>query len=150
MLLKNTYRKSSEQIAVIVILALLFMMFTTVNADADLLTWTNGGGNGSWHNENNWTPVQVPGDEDDVIIPVGTDPVTYSSGTTNLNTRHTHVWSNVVVVTDDGRKLETEELFFDNETELITNEVFNRFTRQHDVMTGIGLEAMNANIRPPT
>ncbi len=47
----------------------------------------------------------------------------------------------MVVVTDDGRRLETEELFFDNETELIHNEVFNRFTRGDDVMTGIGLEA---------
>ncbi|HPF71139.1 MAG TPA: hypothetical protein PLQ13_10755, partial [Candidatus Krumholzibacteria bacterium] len=48
---------------------------------------------------------------------------------------------NVVVVTDDGRRLETEELFYGNTTRLITNEVFNRFTRGGDVLTGIGLEA---------
>ena len=85
MLSKNTHRKSTERFAVIGIVALLFMMFATANADADLLTWTNGGGNGSWHNENNWDPTQIPEDGDDVIVPEGTDPVTYSSGTTNLN-----------------------------------------------------------------
>jgi hypothetical protein len=85
MLLEKTHRKPSEQFAMIGLVALLFMMFSTANADADLLTWTNGGGNGSWHNDDNWNPVQVPSDGDDVIIPEGTDPVTYSSGTTNLN-----------------------------------------------------------------
>ncbi len=47
----------------------------------------------------------------------------------------------MVVVTNDGRRLETEELFFDNETQLIHNDVFDRFTRDGDVVTGIGLEA---------
>ena len=85
MLSKNTYRKSSERFAVIGIVALLFMMLTTVNATATILTWTNGGDSGSWHNENNWDPAQLPAEGDDVIIPEGTSPVTYSSGTTNLN-----------------------------------------------------------------
>jgi LPS export ABC transporter protein LptC len=67
--------------------------------------------------------------------------LTSDSGTANLTTRDVHTWGNVVVVTDDGRRLETEELFFSNETQLITNEVFNRFTRNEDVLTGIGLEA---------
>lgn len=67
--------------------------------------------------------------------------LTSDSGTANLTTRDVHTWGNVVVVTDDGRRLETEELFFSNETQLITNEVFNRFTREQDVLTGIGLEA---------
>ncbi len=46
-----------------------------------------------------------------------------------------------MVVTDDGRVLETEELFFNNVTQLIHNDVFNRFTQDGDVLTGIGLEA---------
>ena len=67
--------------------------------------------------------------------------LTADSGKANLTSKNIHTWGNVVVVTDDGRVLETEELFFDNETQLIHNDVFNRFTQDGDVLTGIGLEA---------
>ncbi len=67
--------------------------------------------------------------------------LTADSGRANLHTKDIHTWGNVVVITDDGRQLETEDLYFNNETELIHNDVFNRFTRDSDVMTGIGLEA---------
>ena len=67
--------------------------------------------------------------------------LTADSGRANLQTHDVHTWGQVVIVTDDGRRLETEELFFANSTQRITNEVFNRFTRGVDVMTGIGLEA---------
>jgi LPS export ABC transporter protein LptC len=67
--------------------------------------------------------------------------LTADSGKANLETKNIHTWGNVIVVTDDGRKLETEDLYFNNETELIHNDVFNRFTREGDVLTGIGLEA---------
>lgn len=67
--------------------------------------------------------------------------LTADSGKAHLQTRDIHTWGNVVVVTDDGRRLETEELFFSNETQLIHNEVYNVFTKELDVVTGIGLEA---------
>jgi len=67
--------------------------------------------------------------------------LTADSGLANLTTKDIHTWGNVIVITDDGRKLETEELFFNNETQLIHNDVFDRFTRDGDVLTGIGLEA---------
>lgn len=67
--------------------------------------------------------------------------LTSDSGRADLRSRNVHTWGDVVVVTEDGRRLETEELFFDNETQLITNDVFDRFTRDGDVLTGIGLEA---------
>ncbi len=67
--------------------------------------------------------------------------LTSDSGSAQLQTRDIHTWGNVVVVTDDGRRLETEELFFSNETQLIHNDVYNVFTRGTDVVTGIGLEA---------
>ena len=67
--------------------------------------------------------------------------LTADSGLANLTTKDIHTWGNVVVVTDDERRLETEELYFNNETQLIHNDVFNRFTRDGDVLTGIGLEA---------
>ena len=63
------------------------------------------------------------------------------SGRVNPRTRAVHVWGAVDLATDDGRRLETEDLHFDNATGRITNEVFNRFTRGQDVLTGIGLDA---------
>lgn len=63
------------------------------------------------------------------------------SGRVHPRTRAVHVWGAVDVTTDDGRRLQTEDLSFDNETGRITNEVFNRFTRGPDVLTGIGLDA---------
>lgn len=67
--------------------------------------------------------------------------LTSDSGTANMTTHDVHVWGDVVVQQDDGDRLETEELFFDNETQLIHNEIFNRMTSEGDVVTGIGLEA---------
>ncbi len=40
--------------------------------------------------------------------------LTADSGSADLQTHDVHTWGNVVVVTDDGRRLETEELFFAN------------------------------------
>ena len=67
--------------------------------------------------------------------------LTADSGRANEQTRNVHTWGNVIVVTDDGRRLDTDELFFDNKTQLIFNDVFDRFTRGEDIVTGIGLEA---------
>ena len=63
------------------------------------------------------------------------------SGRANTKSNDIHVWGSVVVTTNDGRKLETEELFYDNERDIIHNEVFDRLTREFDVVTGIGMEA---------
>ena len=67
--------------------------------------------------------------------------LTADSGLANLTSKDIHTWGSVIVVTDDGRRLETEDLYFNNETQLIHNDVFNRFTRDGDVLTGMGLEA---------
>jgi len=94
--------------------------------------------------------MQKFADQDDVIlVTVNMDfyregkrfsTLVADSGRANLQTHNVHTWGNVVVVTDDGKRLETEELYFDNETQKITNEVFNRITDHGDVVTGIGLE----------
>ncbi len=67
--------------------------------------------------------------------------LTADSGTGNMDVRDVHVWGNVVVVKENGDRLETEELYYDNESQLIHNEIFNRMTSADDVVTGIGLEA---------
>ncbi|MBK8165947.1 MAG: LPS export ABC transporter periplasmic protein LptC [bacterium] len=63
------------------------------------------------------------------------------SGRVNPRTRAVHVWGAVDVVTTDGRRLQTEDLVFDNVTGRISNEVFNRYTHGTDVLTGYGLDA---------
>ena len=74
------------------------------------------------------------------------DGVYYSTltarhGRANLDGRNMFAKGGVVVVTTDGRRLETEEISYDNGTGRITNTVFNRFTRGGDVVTGYGLDA---------
>jgi len=63
------------------------------------------------------------------------------SGRAHSVTKNVFMWGHVVVETEDGRRLETEELYYDNERGLIHNDVFDRLTREEDVVTGIGLEA---------
>jgi LPS export ABC transporter protein LptC len=67
--------------------------------------------------------------------------LTSERGRANPQTKNLFCWGNVVVVTEDGRRLETEELHYDDQEGLIRNDVFNRFTWGEDVMTGNGLEA---------
>ena len=67
--------------------------------------------------------------------------LTADSGRADPDNHDIHAWGDVVVVTHDGRRLETEELFFDNKTQLITNDVFDRYTWSDGQATGIGMEA---------
>lgn len=67
--------------------------------------------------------------------------LTAERGRANLSTKQLFAWGNVVVVTSDERRLEAEELYYDDARELIHNDVFNRFTWGEDLMTGYGLEA---------
>ncbi|MEZ4387694.1 MAG: LPS export ABC transporter periplasmic protein LptC [Candidatus Krumholzibacteriia bacterium] len=63
------------------------------------------------------------------------------SGLADTHTHDVHVWSNVVITTEDGRRLRTRELFYTSSDGLIRNDVYNVFDRGPDVVTGIGLEA---------
>lgn len=67
--------------------------------------------------------------------------LTSRRGRANQKTNDLFVWGNVVVVTPDGRRLETAELKYDNATNRISNDVFNRLTRDDDVLTGVGMVA---------
>ena len=67
--------------------------------------------------------------------------LTSRRGKANLKTNDLFCWGDVVVETRDGRRLETQELDYDDSEGLITNEVFNRFIRGDDVMTGLGMVA---------
>ena len=67
--------------------------------------------------------------------------LTSERGLANLTRRDLFAWGDVVVQTEDGRRLETEELHYDNRQERIHNDVFNRFLRGNEWMTGFGLEA---------
>lgn len=67
--------------------------------------------------------------------------LTADSGRAQPDSRDIHAWGNVVVQTEDGRRLETSELFYDNRTRLITNDVYDHYTWPDGEATGIGMEA---------
>jgi LPS export ABC transporter protein LptC len=63
------------------------------------------------------------------------------SGQFDTRTRDVYVCGNVVITTDDGRRLRTSELYYTSSDGLIRNNVYNVFDKGLDVMTGIGMEA---------
>ncbi len=48
---------------------------------------------------------------------------------------------NVIVISDSGAKLYTEELNWTNDTELITSNVFVKFVTEQDTLTGVGFQS---------
>jgi len=67
--------------------------------------------------------------------------LTAARGRASQRSGNLFVWDDVVVQARDGRRLETQELSYDDRSGRISNEVFNRFTRGADVMTGVGMLA---------
>lgn len=55
-----------------------------------------------------------------------------------------HIYGNVVVITEDGTKLETEYLWWDSNTDRIKSDAFVKITTEdNDIVTGWGLDADN-------
>ncbi len=65
------------------------------------------------------------------------------SGVIRENAGLLHIFGNVVVVTNDNRKLNTDDLLWNKATNKITTDAFVRITRGKDVVTGWGLVANN-------
>lgn len=55
-----------------------------------------------------------------------------------------NIWGNVVVVTQDSTRLETDYLWWDSKAERIRTDAFVRITKGEDLITGWGLEADNS------
>lgn len=66
--------------------------------------------------------------------------LTSDRGEIDQETEATVARGNVVVVTEDGKQLESEVLHWDPERSLIHTEEFVRFTEGDQVLTGYGLE----------
>jgi LPS export ABC transporter protein LptC len=66
--------------------------------------------------------------------------LTSQSGEVDENTYDTVARGDVVVVTEDGRILRSEILYWDNARELIHTDQFVHFTDGDQVLTGYGLE----------
>ncbi len=66
--------------------------------------------------------------------------LTSQRGSVNENTRDMVAQGNVHIVTEDGRTLSSETLYWDNERQLIHTDEFFRATDGDQVLTGIGLE----------
>ncbi|MEW6411371.1 MAG: LPS export ABC transporter periplasmic protein LptC [Candidatus Zixiibacteriota bacterium] len=65
------------------------------------------------------------------------------SGIIRENRGVINIYGNVVVITDDSTKLETEYLWWDSNTDRIKTDAFVRITRGEDIITGWGLDADN-------
>ena len=63
------------------------------------------------------------------------------SGVIRENTQRLQVYGEVVVVTQDSARLETDYLTWDPEIGKIQSDAFVKFTRGEDIMTGWGMEA---------
>jgi hypothetical protein len=49
----------------------IVLLLAAASARAEVFTFSNSSGSGLWSNPNNWSPVGLPGGEDDVQIPAG-------------------------------------------------------------------------------
>lgn len=67
--------------------------------------------------------------------------LTSKHGVVDERNRTITALDSVVVVTPDGERLETEELHWDPVSEQVTTDVFFRFTRGGDILTGVGIRA---------
>ena len=63
------------------------------------------------------------------------------SGIIREGTGNLSLYGNVVVITTDSFKLETEYLYWDSEIDSIKTDAFVRLTKGEDVITGWGLQA---------
>lgn len=63
------------------------------------------------------------------------------SGIIREMTNQLYVFGNVVVITDDKSKLETDYLYWNTTTDKIETDAFVRITKKDDVITGWGMEA---------
>jgi LPS export ABC transporter protein LptC len=62
------------------------------------------------------------------------------SGVIRESSNQLHVYGNVVVVTDDRSRLETEYLFWNTNTDKIQTDAYVKITKKDDVITGWGME----------
>lgn len=79
----------------------------------------------------------------DILDSVGhvTSVVVGDSGVIQEETGILNIYGNVVVTTDDGRKLETDSLHWNSKTDQVETDAYVRITKGDDVLTGWGLEA---------
>jgi len=63
------------------------------------------------------------------------------SGIIRENSGKLYLFGNVVVITEDKSKLETDSLYWDSKTNKIQTDAFVKITKDEDVITGWGMEA---------
>ncbi|RMH68469.1 MAG: LPS export ABC transporter periplasmic protein LptC [Gemmatimonadetes bacterium] len=66
--------------------------------------------------------------------------LTADSGLIYQNTNNMEAYGNVVIVTEDDQRLETDRLFWDNTRQKIYSDAFVTVTQGNDVLTGVGFE----------
>ena len=64
--------------------------------------------------------------------------LTSDSGRVDTRKGFLHAMGNVVVVTPEGNRLETEDLIWDRKNALVSSDVLVRFYHDEDILTGVG------------
>lgn len=70
-----------------------------------------------------------------------TTEVVGDSGIIRESAGNLHIYGNVVVATEDGRKLETDSLYWDSKTDQIKTDAFVKLTTGKNIITGWGMKA---------
>ncbi len=70
-----------------------------------------------------------------------TSEVTGDSGIIRENSGQFNIFGNVVVISENGSKLETDYLYWDSKTDRIHTDAFVRITTDDEIVTGWGMEA---------
>ncbi|CUT04814.1 LPS export ABC transporter periplasmic protein LptC [Candidatus Chrysopegis kryptomonas] len=63
------------------------------------------------------------------------------SGRVNEKTKNLEAYGNIIAVSDEGTKVETSRLFWDNERNKVRSDAFVRVTSPNEVLQGYGFEA---------
>ncbi|CUU10234.1 LPS export ABC transporter protein LptC [Candidatus Kryptobacter tengchongensis] len=63
------------------------------------------------------------------------------SGRVNEKTKNLEAYGNIIAVSDEGTKVETSRLFWDNERNKIRSDAFVKVTSPNEVLQGYGFEA---------
>ena len=79
---------------------------------------------------------------------VATANIVGDSGIIREATGNLSLYGNVVVITTDSFKLETEYLYWDSEVDSIKTDVFVRLTKGEDIITGRSTAALNQDSQP--
>jgi len=117
-----------------------FRDFTTQESDSGLTKWTLSAPTADRFTEERLIILDRPTIEFFDDFGAVQTTLVADSGSYTEDSRDMLAFGNVVVTSTDGKTLETDSLFWNNETGKIVTESFVKLTEGSDVVTGYGME----------